>query len=615
MPDASSLRSLRCPNCGAPLDFAPGQSSVRCRFCDSVIEHSNDALTADDHARVISADATGGASSGVAAGQARRFIIKMRDGQPVVIESSNIPGAQPLMMGASAQAWQSGGTFGNVASVPLITPQPRRSSPLGCLFAVVIVIGVFAAVPAIILFTSPTAAAFVSQLLSGNVQQAIGTAGTIGARILVGRSGTIVPGLNDGPAEAIMLTTQYPASGSTNETRVVAVSTTTRKLLWQTAPLDQKLYDTPILANTNFVFIVNNQQLMAIRRTDGTLGWQATLADKISYSVCRDCMQLVGTRLAVLSDDGTLEAFDAATGKSQWKVRAKQDSPRGLYVLGQRLAFMDRNPDVKGVLRAFNVDTGKEINVQPVCKSADGEDYADWTTPLTISPKGTDFYLVFGFSRKCAQRWIVQSLKMVWSASVPEDFSASLDSLRPAFSADSLYLASDSNVLALAIEGGAARITLADPDYHFEVLAIHGGDVIVQAKRQRGTTHYEIWAVNGASGQVHWKFDLGENPPVEAGGIIDDNKPMWLAQPAADGLRVVSFKGAADNKSYALLTDTLGWDSGQSGGQKSTPLNIDTIILTAPDWTIWKNDTMWLVMENQLMAFDFAQRKIVYQWP
>ena len=46
-----------------------------------------------------------------------------------------------------------------------------------------------------------------------------------------------------------------------------------------------KLYDTPILATSEFVFIVNQQQLIALKRTDGTVGWQDTLADKLSDKI------------------------------------------------------------------------------------------------------------------------------------------------------------------------------------------------------------------------------------------------------------------------------------------------------------------------------------------
>ena len=460
MSDANALRAMRCPNCGAPLDFAPGQSSTRCKFCDSVIEHSSEAMTADDHARVISggpsisgAPISGASSAG--AGQGRRYVIKMRNGQPVVIESDSGFGT-PIQMGTPANTWQTNLGPGSVTSTPMMmTSKPQRSSPWGCLVAIGMVVAIAVAIPAIIFATSPQAAAFVQQALSGNVQQALGTAGSIGARIVIDRSGTIVPGANDSAPEAIMLTTQYPAvSSSASESRLVAVSTTTRKLLWQTAPLDAKLYDTPILANADFVFIANNQKLMAIKRADGTVGWQATLADKLQLNLC-DCFKLVGARLAALTDDGTLQVFDAATGKSQWKAVSKSSSPRGLYVLGQRVAFMDRDAKNNGVLRAFDIATGKETSVQPACKGSEpSPSYAAWTTLLLLSPKGTEFYMFFGTFTTCIQRWDAQSLKMTWSATPPDSAAGSgggPDGLLTLFSADTLYISEGSTVWAFAL--------------------------------------------------------------------------------------------------------------------------------------------------------------------
>jgi len=613
MSDANSLRTMRCPNCGAPLDFQPGQPTTRCKFCDSVIEHSTEAMTDADHAHVISGGPT--VQSTPSAGQGRRYVVKMRNGQPVVIETDSAFGTS-IQMGGPANTWQTNLGPGSMNSIPM-TPvrTPQRSSPLGCLITVVVIVAIALAIPAIIFASSPQAAALMQQVLSGNVQQALGTAGTIGSRIVINRSGVIVPGANDGPPEAIMLTTQYPASGGTSETRLVDVSTATRKLIWQTTPLDAKLYDTPILSNADFVFILNNQQLMALKRTDGTLGWQATLADKVQLNLC-DCFKLVGTRLAILSDDGTLEVFDTATGRSQWKASSMSDSPRGLYVLGKQVAFMDRNPKVQGVLRVFDLPTGKETQVMPECKGSEpSPSYADWTTPLYLSPKGTEFYLIFGSFATCAQRWDAQTLKMTWSVPLPTDAPSSLDSPNPVFSADTLYLAHDSAVLAFALANGDSHLAVTDPNYTFNVLTTHGADVIVAAKSQRGTTKYVIWAVNAASGQTHWTFDMGENPPMDFGGIIDDVQPMWVAHAASDGLRVVRFKSAADNKSYSILTDTLNWDTGESAGQKSTPLNLDTIILSAPEWIVWNNDTLWMVEDYQLLAFDVVQHKMVYQWP
>src|SRR5947199_8973473 len=123
MPDANALRALRCPNCGAPIEFAAGQSSVRCRFCDSVIENSAEAMTDADHAHVIPGSPESSATGASATpGQARRFVIKMRNGAPVVIESSGAPGEPPTIMDAQVQSWQSSFGTGGVTSMPMMAP-------------------------------------------------------------------------------------------------------------------------------------------------------------------------------------------------------------------------------------------------------------------------------------------------------------------------------------------------------------------------------------------------------------------------------------------------------------------------------------------------------------
>ena len=85
--------------------------------------------------------------------------------------------------------------------------------------------------------------------------------------------------------------------------------------------------------------------------------------------------------------------------------------------------------------------------------------------------------------------------------------------------------------------------------------------------------------------------------------------------PTAAGLRLVRFKSAADNKSHAILNETLDWQTGQSSGQTETRLNLPTIIFDAPSWTVWENDTLWMVIENELLGFDAAGNTIVYRWP
>jgi len=210
-----------------------------------------------------------------------------------------------------------------------------------------------------------------------------------------------------------------------------------------------------------------------------------------------------------------LEVFDTATGKSQWKVSSKSASPRGLYVLGKRLAFMDRDDKTHGGAARLRSGHRQGNQRQPECQSADQSytSYGDWTTPIFLSPAGTEFYLLFGSSPVCLQRWDAQGLKMAWSTPWPNDVSVSSDGWQPIFSADTLYIPSQSGVVAFALDKGDEHAVFSNPDYSFTGLTTHGADVILTARSQRGTTKYAIWAVNGASGDTHWTFDMGENPP------------------------------------------------------------------------------------------------------
>jgi outer membrane protein assembly factor BamB len=153
--------------------------------------------------------------------------------------------------------------------------------------------------------------------------------------------------------------------------------------------------------------------------------------------------------------------------------------------------------------------------------------------------------LAFGYSPTCIQRWDTRSLKLDWSSQLPENFSSSIDSVIPVLASDTLYLAYGHEVLAVAAKTGDVRSLVQDEDYDFSVAAIHDQHLILQARRTRGSTRYELWDVDAATGKSRWTVDLGENRPMEPASIIDDDNPEWLVQPAEAGLRLIQFKSAA----------------------------------------------------------------------
>ncbi len=610
-------RSLNCPNCGAPISFPPGEDSLRCRFCDSSIERSPSDLTADDDAHVIQLN-TATFSSASVSGPARRFVLKMRNGQPVMIEVGQPPAQPPARPVDPDYARRvAAASDAAIGRRPRTAAPPAKSSSLGCVLVGLVIVAVIGVIATLMFLADPKAMLLVQQLLAGDVDQALATGGTLGANVLLSGSNLLIPGPDAGPDQAILLSNQYPAGGEKpNEYRLMAVDTATRRLLWQTEPLGPDLYSVRLLYDTDRIYLTSGASLVAVNRADGAIAWTAPLADAIEFNICTDCLQLVAGRLGALSADGTLAVYDAATGDQQWAAVADQASPRGLYLLGGRLAFMDRNAEAAGVLRAFDAVTGQEKMVTPSCTvSEDLDTNVDWTTPLWLAPDGDSLYLAFGYSTVWLQRWDAHSLQADWCVPLSDSLSVSADNLAPVFTPTALYLAAGHQVLAVDLAQGRETTLLADEDNEFSIVAVQDADLVVLARRTRGTTRYALWDVDPTSGDPRWTFDLGDNEPLGPGDIIDEDSPQWLAQPTAAGLRLVRFQSAEDDRSHAILNELLDWQTGASGGQTKTILNLPTIIFDGPNWQAWRGDTLWMVVENKLIAFDTAGNQIVSRWP
>ncbi len=627
MTDSSPLRALTCPNCGAPLEFPKAQASVRCRFCDSIIERSDEAPTADDLGHALNVEVLGGQVhvSRAANANSRRFIIKMRNGQPLVIEAGDpVPLPPPPVITSSGPSGSAG---------------PRRAGGGACgVYLVVAVLaagGLFIGLAGMLggaglgavgdFLNSGDLRVFQTQVpgLSEVMTQVPGfddlltQVPSVGNRDTVSSSAVLVPAVSDAPADVIALTTEYSLSSGDNLQHLVALSGAEAELLWRSAPLDKDTYSAPILADSDFVYTVTGTRLLALRRADGQIAWNVTLADQLSLNICPGCFRLAGERLFTLTEDGTLQAYDARTGEPLWDYQALQDSPRGLYLLAGQPAFMDRDDQNNGLLRVFDPATGEPRTVQPTCATDfSSPDYPDWTTPLYLDPDGANLYIVFGFFRTCVTRLNAETLEAAWSTRLPEDLERLDTNVPPAFAADALYFSAGERVIQLSAADGAVAVTLEDPDYTFVPLTTAGDLLIARAKRQRGSARYELWAIDRAGGQTRWTYNLNQDPPLEVNSsIIDEDQPVWTWHVTAEGLTILRFKRAVDDVSHAVSIDTVNLETGVSAGEQDVRLGVETILLSAPTLLGWQQGTLWFVIEGQVLALDTARGAIVYRWP
>ncbi|MBN1887524.1 MAG: PQQ-like beta-propeller repeat protein [Thermoflexales bacterium] len=603
MAEFASLNALNCPNCGAPLEFAAGRSVVRCGFCGSHIERSQESPTPADGGHALRAGFVDGRLVVEQPSKARRFVIKMQAGQPVVIES--------------------GGPAGPVQTT--LTPvQPEVGRRLGYLLVLFILLVTIVPISCAMLNTARVGSLFKS-IASGQFGQALTAVPTLNKNIRLGGSATFAPSISDAPPDIVALSMQFPAGGGERENRLVALSSASPSLLWQSQSLGQDVYSAPLWASSEMVYALIKDHLLAFHRADGSLAWDCLLPDQVSLNICPNCVCLVGERIFTLSDDGTLQALDARTGAPLWDFRAIQDSPRGLYLLGPRLAFMDRDEDNHGLLRVFDPTSGEMLTAQPTCVYSDWPEYADWTTPLYLEPSGSSFYLAFGSPQLCVQRWDAGKLTQDWNTPVSNLLRYDEDT-PPLITKEALYAGAGQQLVALDAASGELRVLLDDADYEFVPLAVEGDGLLVRAVRQRGTRRFELWVVDKANGgEALWSFDLGQNLPIDPPdantSIIDVDKPAWTWRAVPGGLAVLSFERAEDDASsrnggsHAVRIETLDWQTGVSLDVKQVRLGVETSILSVPGWMAWERGWLWMSVEGSLLALDPVAGAITYRWP
>ena len=78
------------------------------------------------------------------------------------------------------------------------------------------------------------------------------------------------------------------------------------KLAWKAAPLAGDGFIDALVSGPEMIYAVNGTDLLAYRRTDGTLAWQARLTDKLNYT---DSALLLTTSRVIVNtaDEGTLK--------------------------------------------------------------------------------------------------------------------------------------------------------------------------------------------------------------------------------------------------------------------------------------------------------------------
>jgi outer membrane protein assembly factor BamB len=394
---------------------------------------------------------------------------------------------------------------------------------------------------------------------------------------------------------------------------------TTHKVLWSALP--QKDYPSidAMLAGDTLLYLVIDNRLVALQLSDGKQAWEASLPDTLHGS-CPSCLQLEKGQLLVLTTDNSLGAYDAVTGHQTWEKQFDSTQSK-LYPTGDGVGLL-YSLKVGSALGIFDAVTGDETtHLEPTCEPANGfGDEMGTYSNVVFDPASqpAKVYIFYGLFNACVQRWDISSGTMDWQY-LEEDQSLDTSNDIPVLLADgTLYYVQGYQLRSLDAATGSQTRTLADTqDYEFVPLMVSGDRLLVRATRTKGSTRYELWGYDLATGKNLWKDPLLKSspldPPGNFSGLIDSDQSAWTYQTIGGKLWLITFQTQPNQVNLAQLN----LDTGEQSGQATLPLPLgsDTDFYAEPDRIASSDSLAWFVLESDIYALDVQTGKFTYRWP
>jgi len=416
-------------------------------------------------------------------------------------------------------------------------------------------------------------------------------------------SAIVVPADRAGPAD--LLVESYD---STNEERYLSyVDGANHRLLWDSPPVSTDLYLEGVVVRNQMVYLADGTKLLALNQGDGQVAWQTNLADSVT-SICVDCVQVVGGYVVVLSQDGTLQAFEAVSGRPAWSKRLNE-TPRNLWAVNEQVAvvdYMQPNDIYSVAVQLCDPATGDvRQSFSGYCKD-EGHHYSYlpiYDPNVVIDPEGQTLTMLHGLVPGCIQQWDLTTGQESWQLWAEDHYLDRFTS-PPLLIEGRVYASYSGRIIAVDLEQGSLDILLDEEDYELALQGGREGILIVLARRQRGSTRYELWGVDADSGQVPWKYIPQDEEPIESsGGWAADKAFAWHL--TRDGLAVLHVNAEPPT----LVVGTIDTRTGQE-------TVLGTAGLDGDYWAglAWSDSYAWLTI-RKVYTIDLVTGKVVGTWP
>jgi len=418
-------------------------------------------------------------------------------------------------------------------------------------------------------------------------------------------------GLAEGPPDVAVLFYNPDA-----DTRLIGlVDGSTGKLRWQAEPLAVDGYADAIASGGDLVYVANGTALLAYRKSDGSLAWQAQMPDKLNYG--DTALLVTDGRVLTLNVDQSLQAYDAASGSLVWSRRlAGYD--RTLRLMGSSLVVLDYTGDSYTYSLIFldPADGSEQRLLTPSCQY---DQYSsatlDTDSGLLYVEAENALFLVYDSSAGCVQRLDFAGGQMAWQTVTADSFSFSPYGFNALITGTTFYFSSGSQLLAVDKRAGTIQTLLANEDYDFVPLAVTGDTLLVRARRTRGTERFELWGLNPVSGAHLWQMVLQGaapiDPPNELVGLVDNTDTGWTWRLVPAGLMLIKFQASPNQ----MVLDTINPTDGTLLNEQVVALKqVTGDFYSVPTVIGWQDTLVYLSLDSKIYALDITTGKVRFHY-
>ncbi len=392
------------------------------------------------------------------------------------------------------------------------------------------------------------------------------------------------------------------------QVRVIDLDGQTQAERWESQPLSKEGGRTAtILAAGDLVYINDQASVLALDGASGAVRWQVSLANALPATCDTGCFQILGGALVALTRDGTLQAFDAQTGKPLWSQRLNS-TPSRFVTTGERVLVMDvdKQGSSNGITLLLDARSGATtLRLEPHCDDGMIKRTPSSSDQLMVSPDGKALYILYTWVKSCTQRYDLGNGELVWSNAnaTPEMWLPGVFNNKSSlFTPDAIYLTSGTggSGWVARIDTQTGQMSHFDPDKRYE-LSLEGvtsETLIVSARPEYDREQVELWGLDPSTGARRWQDVL------KAHGSLS----KWQAQLIPQGLALAQCVYDDAQCTFEVLSPESGVSSGQ--------LKIDKEHAYAQfEHATWTGRLGLFIIGGKLYAVDLAKQVIAYQWP